>query len=146
MKKTILTLLLATFIIFAGCSQTEANSIQVLNNNETENNNQTKNEVKEQTPTIDSFQECVDAGNPTTRSIPAQCSANGKTFIEELSNQFKCENAQGTWLEEYNECEYISQELCQEMKGTFNECESACRNDPNAQMCTMQCVAVCNFN
>ncbi len=47
------------------------------------------------------------------------------------------------WLEEFNQCEYLSQETCENIGGTFNECGSACRNDPTAEMCTMQCVSYC---
>lgn len=50
-----------------------------------------------------------------------------------------------TWLEEFNECEYISQNWCDENWWNFNECESACRNDPEAEFCTLQCVPVCSF-
>lgn len=32
---------------------------------------------------IDSFEECVAAGNPIMESLPEQCSANGKTFQNE---------------------------------------------------------------
>lgn len=35
---------------------------------------------------IDSFEECVAAGNPVMLSYPAKCSANGKTFTEEVSD------------------------------------------------------------
>lgn len=31
---------------------------------------------------IDSFEECAKAGNPVMESYPAQCRANGKTFVE----------------------------------------------------------------
>lgn len=33
---------------------------------------------------ITNFKECVAAGNPTTKSIPAQCSANNQTFYENI--------------------------------------------------------------
>ena len=56
-----------------------------------------------------------------------------------------CESAEGTWLPDSNECEYISKEKCDELGGEFKECESACRNDPNAEICTLQCVIVCQF-
>jgi hypothetical protein len=58
----------------------------------------------------------------------------------------QCTNIGGTWSEDYKECTGVSSEQCQEIGGTFNECASACRNDPNAQVCTMQCVQVCEFN
>lgn len=36
------------------------------------------------TSNIDSFEECVEAGNPIMESYPAQCRANGKTYVESL--------------------------------------------------------------
>lgn len=51
----------------------------------------------------------------------------------------------GNWLESPQECEGISNEICEEMGGVLNECASACRNDPGAEICTMQCVLVCEF-
>ena len=41
--------------------------------------------------------------------------------------------------------EVITPEECESLGGTFLECESACRHDKNAEMCTMQCVQVCDF-
>ncbi|MFT4261427.1 MAG: hypothetical protein ACMXX9_03270 [Candidatus Woesearchaeota archaeon] len=62
-------------------------------------------------------------------------------------NKFEaCEVAGGNALPEFSECEYISQQICQELGGEFFECESACRNDPEAMFCTLQCVQVCKFN
>lgn len=56
-----------------------------------------------------------------------------------------CETAHGKPLPEFNECEGISPQICQELQGEFFECESACRNNPEAQFCTLQCVQVCKF-
>jgi hypothetical protein len=43
---------------------------------------QKKNEQSSQTPaTINSFEECVAAGNPVMESYPEQCAANGQNFI-----------------------------------------------------------------
>jgi len=52
----------------------------------------------------------------------------------------------GTWVSGFNECEYTNETWCQENGGIFNECASACRNQPEAEFCTMQCVPVCSFN
>ena len=57
-----------------------------------------------------------------------------------------CDRYQGTWLEEHRECEYVSQDQCSLMGGEFRECESACRHDPTAEICTLQCVIVCSIN
>ncbi|MFA5485029.1 MAG: hypothetical protein WC260_02150 [Candidatus Pacearchaeota archaeon] len=56
-----------------------------------------------------------------------------------------CSSFEGKWLKEYNECEGISLNSCQEMKGTFSECESACRHT-NSEFCILICVPVCSFN
>jgi hypothetical protein len=57
-----------------------------------------------------------------------------------------CARHNGTWLEQYRECEYASKEWCGTEGGQFDECASACRHDPNLERpCTMQCVPVCKF-
>jgi len=56
-----------------------------------------------------------------------------------------CTYNKGKWLPEYNECEYLAKDICEANGGVFKECESACRNDQEAQMCTAQCVIVCDF-
>ena len=58
----------------------------------------------------------------------------------------KCEISGGNWLADYSECEMINKEWCEENGGTFNECASACRHDSEAEICTLQCVFVCEFN
>ncbi len=117
MKK--ITFLLVLFgSLFAGCSKVEVNS----------------------------FEECVQVGNPVMESYPRQCNHDGKNFVEELSLEEKCMVAQGTWIESANECEYISEDICNDLNGTFNMCGSACRNDSDAQICTKQCVPYCSFN
>ncbi|HLC96580.1 MAG TPA: eight-cysteine-cluster domain-containing protein [Candidatus Nanoarchaeia archaeon] len=97
---------------------------------------------------ITNFEECVAAGNPVMESYPRQCSANGQTFVEDISgdSQAKCEAVEGTWLDQYKECEYISEADCTSLGGSFQECASACRHDPTAEICTMQCVPVCSLN
>ena len=57
----------------------------------------------------------------------------------------ECQENNGVWFAEYNECEYVGKTWCDEVSGEFLECESACRHDPNAGFCTMQCVPVCKF-
>lgn len=61
------------------------------------------------------------------------------------SREHSCGYYNGTWISGTNECEGVSQELCARMGGMFNECASACRNDPGAEFCTLQCVIVCEF-
>lgn len=55
----------------------------------------------------------------------------------------ECTGMGGEWLEPYSECEGISEEQCGQLGGEYDSCASACRNDPDAEVCTMQCVQVC---
>jgi hypothetical protein len=56
-----------------------------------------------------------------------------------------CASYGGTWVEGYNECEWISEDKCTELGGSFNECDSACRHEEGLVPCTMNCVQVCKF-
>ncbi len=112
---------------------------------------------------ITNFEECIGAGNPAMESYPRQCQANGQTFTEvitlppEVSEELpvnpegpsvmetSCSNGGGIWLADSNECENASQKWCEKNGGNWNECASACRNQPEAEICTMQCVLVCQF-
>lgn len=98
--------------------------------------------------TLESFEECVAAGNPVMESYPRQCRTDdGKSFVEKINSFFsvesQCKKHDGEWLLEWNECEYLAEQQCLEMNGDYFECESACRHDPNAEICTTQCVPVC---
>ena len=58
-----------------------------------------------------------------------------------------CESNDGTWVAEHNECEFISEELCTTLGGSFDECASACRHIDDSQVaCMMMCVPLCSFN
>ena len=72
-------------------------------------------------------------------------SNNNSNNNTELDLSQECQDANGKWLEEYNECEGISEQECQELGGQYDNCASACRHDPNSAVCTMQCVMVCSF-
>ena len=65
--------------------------------------------------------------------------------LEEISSETFCLESNGNWLATYNECEGISREACESSGGVFDECASACRNDPGAVICTLQCVFVCRY-
>ena len=57
-----------------------------------------------------------------------------------------CNKVDGNWLDEHYECEGMNPTTCDLLGGSSNDCASACRHDPNATMCTMQCVLVCSFS
>jgi hypothetical protein len=58
-----------------------------------------------------------------------------------------CDKMSGIWYGEEGICEVnqLSKEECVAQGGEFNECASACRHNPNAQVCTLQCVLICTF-
>lgn len=56
-----------------------------------------------------------------------------------------CAFAGGNWLDDFSQCENVDKEWCEFNGGTFSECGSACRNNPEAEICTLQCVQFCQF-
>lgn len=69
----------------------------------------------------------------------------GACMDSDVNLEGACLSFDGTWLEASQECEGMGQEQCENLGGTFNECASACRNNPEAEICTLQCVIVCQF-
>ena len=61
--------------------------------------------------------------------------------------KISCEQKGGEWFTDNNVCEInsLSKDACIAQGGEFNECASACRHDPTAGACTMQCVLTCTF-
>lgn len=76
------------------------------------------------------------SGSCVKTPVPVNPISNRKT---------SCEQAGGKWLEKYKECENIESQVCKNLGGNFNECDSPCRNDPTAGKCITLCVAVCKF-
>jgi hypothetical protein len=102
---------------------------------------------------------CVQAPcNPVQVTFANSCEAqNANATIlyegecrDNLSREEQLEGAclsfDGRWNAAYAECEYMPAQMCEDLGGQFNGCASACRHDPDAEMCTMQCVQVCSFD
>lgn len=115
-----LSLIAITLLLFAGCS--EVKKVEVTD-----------------------FESCVKAGGNVLESFPSKCIYDNLKYTQEVTLEDRCKYNGGNWIKSAQECEGISKDVCSQIGGNFNECESACRNDPNAQMCTMQCVQVCKF-
>lgn len=56
-----------------------------------------------------------------------------------------CTESGGIYDLSYDECLGVDGSMCSSIGGTWNECASACRNNPEATICTMQCVQICEF-
>lgn len=67
------------------------------------------------------------------------------TKISDAMAQHLCNSKGGQWSEKVRECLGVDKNVCQSIGGQFNECASACRNNPEAEICTMQCVQVCSI-
>lgn len=72
-----------------------------------------------------------------------ETSIDGKNAVS-VGN--RCELSGGEWSSEFKECLRVDKIMCESIGGEYNECASACRHNPNAQICTLQCVMVCEFN
>lgn len=80
-------------------------------------------------------------------------SVEAKDYFEDVLSTFRflggneklCLENKGTWVSDYDECEYMPENVCTNAGGTYNECESACRHELETTACTKQCVAVCEF-
>lgn len=111
--------------------------------------------TKEYAPVCGEVQvECIAAPcNPIKQTFGNRCVADNAgaenivegECVEEINLEGACLSFDGVWVEEANECEGMGKEMCEDLGGTFNECASACRNNPDAQVCTLQCVLVCEF-
>lgn len=58
----------------------------------------------------------------------------------------QCLQSGGNWLDQYQECEGISETTCRDLEGLYSNCASPCRHqDPAPAGCTDSCVRVCSI-
>lgn len=84
------------------------------------------------------------------QNMDEQVPAGGGGVTLNLVEQ--CQNADGEWLDEYNECQWMSGDeeelsrICSvEMGGEFDACASPCRNVGNIGACIASCDMVCSL-
>lgn len=65
--------------------------------------------------------------------------------ITPIDYKTECIENSGKWINEYKECEFVSEEWCNQRGGSFDECSSACRHNPKAELCITVCVPVCKI-
>ena len=73
----------------SGCSNVNSNRNINTNTNSNINNNNNSNTNNNTNTAISTFDECVAAGNSVQESYPRKCSANGKTFTEDIGNELE---------------------------------------------------------
>ena len=59
------------------------------------------------------------------------------------TREIVCQNAGGTWIEKYSECEGMNQQQCTTISGVFDSCASDCRHEISNKPCNKMCVPVC---
>ena len=72
---------------------------------------------------------------------PVETNPDDVTTDEKRSS---CELMGGT-LNDYDECLGVDQPGCLVLGGEWEECGSACRHDPDATVCTLQCELYCQL-
>lgn len=87
---------------------------------------------------------CVHASKVSTSTTSITKPSN-TTKLSDAMAQNLCNSQGGQWSEKVRECLGVGKKVCESIGGQFNECASACRNNPEAQVCTMQCVQVCSI-
>ncbi|MBD3259126.1 hypothetical protein GF371_00685 [Candidatus Woesearchaeota archaeon] len=74
--------------------------------------------IEEPMQPISNFEECAAAGNPVMESYPRQCSAGGRTFVEEVKlaeetcyDDCPC-GLEGAWCDARQKCLNLDEEQC----------------------------------
>ncbi len=68
------------------------------------------------------------------------------TSLLSMNYRSICEGNGGTWLDEYDECENLSKEVCYENDGEYSNCVSSCRHEEETELCIQVCVELCDFS
>jgi membrane-bound inhibitor of C-type lysozyme len=90
--------------------------------------------------------------NKCLRVWEEPCEVNSANSIDKklvIKNETTCKDNGGIWYSSEKICEinsFSTESVCVAKGGIFNPCASACRHDPKAEVCTMQCVLTCSFN
>ena len=140
MKRVVSTVLVSFALLLTGCAanQESAHSTSEVTRQFT-GSTQNPDTVSQQVLELSKVGVLKDVR--MTRSIPAQITATGP------ENVLSCMSVEGnTWVAEHQECEFMNEKSCSDLGGEFNACASACRNDPEAEICIMMCVPVCSFS
>ena len=82
---------------------------------------------------------CVWSGEVNQSNNETQSAKDGLSYV--------CSASGGNWLEEFQECEDVTKDWCDQSSGEFNECAASCRHHSGDNiMCTLQCIPVCSFS
>jgi hypothetical protein len=98
------------------------------------------------------FAPCPQATTTKTEDEPAPVTPGGAELDMGIGDASEptpkgkaCIREGGSWDPQYEECVGVRPAQCEAIGGIFNECASACRHNPEAEICTLQCVQVCHL-
>jgi len=81
--------------------------------------------------------------------VPSQPIVTPTNSSEITIAENKCKLSGGEWLNDFKECEgpgdMLTEKECINLGGKYASCESPCRHDPVAELCTTVCIKVCKF-
>ena len=80
----------------------------------------------------------------STNEIVIDNTQTNDETVTESEKKSGCELIGGSY-NEFGECLGVNSAQCLVLGGEFNECASACRHDPAAEICTLQCVITCQL-
>lgn len=126
MKKILFGSLLLSLLVLSGCGQKPIINI----------------------PSVEPIPSVSDQPVATSTSnepVPLDLVSPDGSILATTTTTDTCQSNGGTWLNEYRECENIGSDWCLRHSGVFNECGSACRHQPQATVCTLQCVPFCSL-
>ncbi len=82
-----------------------------------------------------------------TKETSLKLIERGYSTENPMSFASTCKSNGGKWLEQYYECESVSEQVCKTMNGNYRECGSMCRHEKNPDdMCPMGCIQLCTAN
>ncbi len=121
MKKLLFGSLLLSLLVLSGCGQKPIINI----------------------PSVEPIPNIPLATSTSNEPVPLDLVSPDGSILATTTDS--CQENRGTWLKEYRECENIGSDWCLRHGGVFNECGSACRHQPQATVCTLQCVPFCSL-
>lgn len=84
------------------------------------------------------------ASSTTTTSTVKSSSTKPASVPASIAENL-CRSNGGEWSTTFRECLNVGKQMCSDIGGNYNECASACRHNPDAEVCPTYCVEVCTI-
>ena len=81
----------------------------------------------------------------TTTTTTVKSSSTKPVSVPASIAENSCRSNGGEWSTTFRECLNVDNQICSDIGGKYNVCASACRHDPDAEVCPTYCVEVCTI-